>query len=257
MSTFATKVLLALSRPVTGSDYPSGNQHWETRDPLETLTTVFPDLFTRIAGKRVLDFGCGEGYQAIAMAQRGARAVVGFDTMSDLFERTAVAMAGRVGAETPVTFTGTWPADDTYDVVVSLDCMEHVDDPSAVLTAIGEVLNPGGVALISFGPPWHAPYGAHMYFFTKVPWVHLLFSESTVMQARAQYREDGATRYREAGLGQLTVRRWERALQDQSSRFTVERISYTPIRDLPGVASVPVLRELCINNVATVLRKRG
>ena len=36
-----------------------------------------------IIGKRILDFGCGDGFQSIALSQRGAASVVGIDSNSN------------------------------------------------------------------------------------------------------------------------------------------------------------------------------
>jgi 2-polyprenyl-3-methyl-5-hydroxy-6-metoxy-1,4-benzoquinol methylase len=41
-------------------------------------------FFDRIAGKFVVDFGCGEGSEAIEMAQRGASRVIGLDIREDV-----------------------------------------------------------------------------------------------------------------------------------------------------------------------------
>src|SRR5687768_12215188 len=46
---------------------------------LGLLLRVYPELIERIHGKRVLDFGCGPGTQAIALATAGAARVVGVD----------------------------------------------------------------------------------------------------------------------------------------------------------------------------------
>ena len=60
----------------------------------------------------------------------------------------------------------------------------HFGDPAGVLDLMRGLVNVQGRLMITFGPPWLAPYGAHMHFFTKLPWVHLLFSEQTVLRVR-------------------------------------------------------------------------
>lgn len=44
-------------------------------------------LLAKIHGQTVIDFGCGEGAEAIEMAQRGAGRVVGIDIREDLLQR--------------------------------------------------------------------------------------------------------------------------------------------------------------------------
>ena len=57
------------------------------------------DFFQRIAGKSVIDFGCGEGSDAIEMAQKGARHVTGIDIRKDVLAtaRKKAADAGVSG----------------------------------------------------------------------------------------------------------------------------------------------------------------
>lgn len=48
---------------------------------------------------------------------------------------------------------------------------------------LGVDTNPQSL-LITFGCPWLSPYGSHMHFFTKMPWINVFFSETTVMRVR-------------------------------------------------------------------------
>jgi SAM-dependent methyltransferase len=139
--------------------------------------------------------------------------------------------------------------------VISLNSFEHFPDPGDALAEMTSLLRPGGLLLITFGPPWFAPYGSHMHFFTRVPWVNLLFSEAVVMQVRQRYRPDGALRYEdvESGLNKMTVRRFEELVE--RSGLTLEHRAYRGIRGLNLLTRIPVLRELCTTNVAVILRR--
>ena len=44
------------------------------------------EIFTEIAGKVVIDFGCGAGADAVAMAERGAKRVIGIDIREDILQ---------------------------------------------------------------------------------------------------------------------------------------------------------------------------
>jgi len=55
-----------------------------------------------VAGKHVLDLGCGEGYVARLLAQAGARSVFGIDISSEMVGRAQQAAAGGTGC--PMTF---------------------------------------------------------------------------------------------------------------------------------------------------------
>jgi len=130
--------------------------------------------------------------------------------------------------------------------------MEHFDHPESILATWRHALRPSGKVYVTFGPPWYAPYGAHMHFFTKVPWVNIFFAEETVMRVRSRYRNDGATRYQDVqgGLGKMTVGRFERLVKH--SGFRVEWSMRQTVKGLP-VSRVPLIRELLTNNIAAVL----
>ncbi|CAN5864331.1 hypothetical protein BH24ACI4_BH24ACI4_08100 [soil metagenome] len=61
-----------------------------------------------------------------------------------------------------------------------------------------------------------------MVHFTKLPWVNVLFSERTVMQVRARFRDDGATRYEEVvmGLNRMTIARFERLIRASGMKWS-------------------------------------
>lgn len=225
-------------------------------DALRRLHSAIPGLATRILGRRVLDFGCGRGFQAVALATAGAGEVVALDTNEKLLA-TGREWAVKQRVEERVRFTAALGAEDegSFDVVTSQNSMEHFPDPAAVLQAIRRALRPGGELLLTFSPPWFAPYGAHMHYFTSVPWVHLLFSERTVMAVRSRYRHDGATHYEEVegGLNRMSVAKFERLVRDSGLELSWRR--YVAVKRIPIVTAIPGLRELFVNEVDCVLRR--
>jgi len=114
-------------------------------------------------------------------------------------------------------------------------------------------LHPAGRLLITFGPPWYAPYGSHMQYFTKVPWVNLLFNEKTVMSVRANFRRDGAKKYEEvdAGLAKMSVGRFERMVSQCGMKVHYKK--YECVKGLNFLGRLPGLRELFINHVNCAL----
>lgn len=96
-----------------------------------------------VQGARVLDIGCGRGLFLRACRDLGSAAVTGQE-----FRRSDIAYARNVlGIEDirPVETnrTSVWP-DDEFDLVCSLDVLEHVHDLKAVLEQCLRVLRPGG-----------------------------------------------------------------------------------------------------------------
>lgn len=255
MSKLGVRVLSALSRAPGTGDYEAARDPWNGQNALDGLRRAFPDLSRMVAGKRVLDFGCGGGWQAAALARDGAAFVLGVDT-SPRALASAEALRRRLGiSRERLAFAAALPpqARGRFDVVVSQNAMEHFPDPVAVLREMRAALAPDGRMLVTFGPPWLAPSGSHMHFFTRVPWVNLIFSERTVMSVRARYRADGATRYEEveSGLNRMTLARFRRVTRRAGLRFA--RLELRCVRGLDFLAHVPLARELFVNVVDAVL----
>ena len=137
---------------------------------------------------------------------------------------------------------------------MSSDAFEHISDPRGVLEVTWRALRSDGRFAITFGDPWYHPHGSHMQFFTKLPWVHVLFSEPTIMHVRSRFRDDGATRYGEVrgGLNQMTVRRFVSLIT--RSGYRLERLEFQAIKGLDVLTLVPGLREFMTNRVSALLR---
>ncbi|MBC8424370.1 class I SAM-dependent methyltransferase [bacterium] len=219
---------------------------------------VYPDLRRLIDGKRVVDFGCGEGHHAVAMAREGADRVLGVDIDTELLE-TGHRVAREAGVAERVRFA-TEPRETEaagYDVVLSLNSMEHFGEPAAALEKMMRLLKPGGHLLISFDPTWYSPWGGHMHYFISIPWVHLLFPESTVMKVRARFRDDGATRYEDVpgGLNRMSVTRFKKLMQDP--RLELRDLDLVGVRHIPLFGKLPLLRELLVPRVVCTAALRG
>jgi 2-polyprenyl-6-hydroxyphenyl methylase/3-demethylubiquinone-9 3-methyltransferase len=99
-----------------------------------------------LAGKAVLDAGCGGGILAEAMASLGA-VVTGID-MGEAALGVARLHSRKSGLHveyqqaTTEQFAGTHP--DQFDVVTCLELLEHVPDPASVVKACKTLARPGG-----------------------------------------------------------------------------------------------------------------
>jgi 2-polyprenyl-3-methyl-5-hydroxy-6-metoxy-1,4-benzoquinol methylase len=222
---------------------------------LRGFTTRFPDFLEAIRGADVLDYGCAMGHQCIGMLLQDARTVVGVDIQQRRIEAgrellRQLQLDSRITLHTAVTSE----MRESFDVVASLDCVEHFPDPLASLSEMKEVLKPGGRMFVTFGPVWYSAYGPHQHEFTRAPWLHLLFSEEVVMKVRGIVMNEPGTRtYAQRWLNRMSVKRFEGLLR--ALDMEQESISYDCSLGLSILSKVPGVRELAVNNISCVLRK--
>jgi SAM-dependent methyltransferase len=223
--------------------------HYEKSKELDRLEEVFPGIRAELVGKVVIDFGCGLGYQCAAFALAGARETIGVEIDTEC-ARLAAQRVREQGLSGAVRIERKIPEGLKADIIVSQNSFEHFLDAPAVLTQMREALVSGGKIFITFAPPWYAPWGAHMAFFCRLPWVHLLFPESVIMEARGMFRSDGAQTWRDAGLAKMSLRKFENAVSVCGLRSQFR--SYDCVRGLDWLCRSP-LRELFVNRVNCVL----
>lgn len=250
----AEKLLLFLSREPKRAYGEDEENNVDTA--LSLLCRVFPNFIDMIQGKQIVDFGCGVGNQTTALARGGAKHVLGLDSnLRGLKKSAALALVYSVQDKVAFTDRITEDHKGKFDIVISQNSMEHFNDPVEIMAQMKSMVTPEGRILVSFGPPWFAPYGSHMYFFTKVPWVNIFFSEKTVMKVRSYFRNDGATKYEdvESGLNKMTVARFEQIIN--ASGLDIVYQKYECVRDMDILSSLPIIRELFINHVSYVLKR--
>jgi SAM-dependent methyltransferase len=247
-------LLLAFSRPVDAPDYPGGTARANIDNALDFMCKTVPDFMHLVRGRSVLDFGCGYGLQAAALARMSPDSrVVGVDLPRQILQNRWREL--RLQYPLPnLTLTTDLPIGEQFDVVYSCSSFEHFSDPAHILSLMRDYAKPdGGIVVISFAEPWFSPHGSHTDNFTKLPYVNLLFPESVVMRVRSRYRSDGARCYEdvEGGLNRMTVAKFERLMR--ASDMRIQSLRLFPTKGLPIVSSVPVLRELLTSACSCVL----
>ncbi len=207
-----------------GPDCCSGCAY-QGRSKLEVLLGA--EFFTRIAGKVVIDFGCGRGDGAVEMAARGAQRVIGIDIREDALQ-AARHKARHAGVHNTCLFVTS--TKELADVVVTVDAFEHFADPAEILRIMDTVLRPAGEVLVSFGPTWYHPLGGHL--FSVFPWAHLIFSQDALIAWRSEFKDDGAMRFSEVagGLNQITIAKFEKFVAASPLAFAA--LELVPINKL-------------------------
>lgn len=109
------------------------------------------DQYHRISGARVLSSGCGFGGNLVAYWDQGARLVVGLE-VDPHFVRLAGIRVRPLSRAALVHYDGDrLPfADGSFDIVDSIQVLEHVEDPRHYLHEILRVMRPGAVCYIEF-----------------------------------------------------------------------------------------------------------
>jgi 2-polyprenyl-6-hydroxyphenyl methylase / 3-demethylubiquinone-9 3-methyltransferase len=107
-----------------------------------------PASFRPLEGRRALDVGCGAGLLAEPLARLGA-AVTGIDPAPENVaaarahaEATGLAIDYRAGGIEAV-------AGERFDLVTSLEVVEHVADPAAFVAGLAAALTSGGLLVMS------------------------------------------------------------------------------------------------------------
>lgn len=152
---------------------------------------LWAELITRyhpLLGERVLSSGCGFGGSLLAYHDHGATVKVGVEVDPTYARLAGLRVAGLEGAAVVLTEGVDLPFDDaSFDVVESLDVIEHTPDPSRYLSELVRVLAPGGVVLLAtpnrlwpveqhlaiVGPPWLPVAVADRWFgvLAHAPWL--------------------------------------------------------------------------------------
>ena len=126
---------------------------WDPQSEFRPLHEINPlrlahidRLVGGIAGKRVIDVGCGGGILAEAMAAKGAQ-VTGIDLADKPLK---VAMLHRLESGVAVDYRLVSAEDAAaaepaaYDVVTCMEMLEHVPDPASTVKACAGIVKPGG-----------------------------------------------------------------------------------------------------------------
>lgn len=156
---------LTMTQPVNNVDPAEiakfealASRWWDKTSEFKPLHDINPlrlnwlDERVSLAGKKVLDVGCGGGILAESMAKRGAE-VLGIDMgEAPLAVATLHAQEQKVENINYRQVTVEQLAEEqpaSFDVVTCLEMLEHVPDPAAIVAACYRLVKPGGQVFFS------------------------------------------------------------------------------------------------------------
>lgn len=198
----------------------------------------------------VLDLACGQGIKTTSYAVFAPELSlgVGVDIDAKALEAARAFSRGR-GVERAAfvrTDAGALPfKDQSVDVVITENAFEHVPHPQATLQETARVLRDQGILSLRFFPLYYSRFGAHLWDYLRVPWVHVWASLEAVAAAYGRIIQAEAPRllrefagpYDERDLKSYVANRSDRAVHDpeqaDASRVLQSRGSLGGLADSP------------------------
>ena len=266
----STKLLLSLNKCFKAPVHPFNLQKdgvmsysmWQYQKGAETIKFYldFCDKNDMFSGKTIVDIGCGAGGKSLFYASQEAKGVIGVEIL-EKYEAEALSLANELGLSDKFRFVAADAAklpfdDNSIDTIIMNDAMEHVACPEAVLDECLRVLKSGGRLFVNF-PPINHPFGAHLSDLIYIPWVHLFFSERTLIEAykilckdvpdgddriefRISKRPDGTEYF--SYINHMSIKRFNRILKDKN--ITPAYINHIPLRNfLRPLSKLPFFKE--------------
>ena len=147
-----------------------------------------------LAGKRVLDFGCGDGVYAPDLLKRGATEVIGIDDSPKMIGLANERFGDLKGAQFIVADGGSLPFEQNgFDFVFANFVLHHFVDLIPPLKEIFRVLKPDGQVLVTMGA-YDIPDGVEVQVGAYMPVRISSGTQSTlvhnVMRTQKSVRED-------------------------------------------------------------------
>lgn len=174
------------------------------------------------SGLSVLDLGCGHGALSVDIARRGAAEVVGVDINEEPIAFARVYVKREFpDVASQITFVAEDVATLTrkFDVIVSKDSFEHIDDLDSMMLQLRRLLKPGGHLLAGFGPLYFSPFGDHgRYLWRRVPWLPALLPEPLLLKVATLRYGRPIRSPSDLGLNKLTPARFRTIIQAQGWR---------------------------------------
>ncbi len=215
--------------------------------------TLAPQIFGHEPGRKpdVLDIGCGAGYGTATLAEVAASAT-GIDLAPEAIEHARAYYSLPYLTYVPGSATDLpFPA-DSFDLITAFEVIEHLADPSKLLTEARRVLRPNGVFLVSTpNKTYYAetrgldgPNPYHLHEFTFAEFADTLASVFPSSPILLQNHTDAFSFY-EPNATSLTDARIETiAGSPTDAHFFLAVCSAQPLADLHSFVYVPTATNL-------------
>jgi ubiquinone/menaquinone biosynthesis C-methylase UbiE len=121
-------------------------------------------LLGDVAGKRVVEIGCGGGQNSIALAKWGATCVGVDPSPSQIAHARRLALENEVEVQFIVGVAENLSAfpDESFDIALSSYAFDYVTDLRRAYDEAWRVLVPGGLFVFCLSHPWFQAVGWHL-----------------------------------------------------------------------------------------------
>ncbi|MBI4730032.1 MAG: methyltransferase domain-containing protein [Acidobacteria bacterium] len=172
-----------------------------------------------LSNKRVLEVGCGRGYEVWYVANHLGSEAHGMDVQE---YPSWTSLAGERVRYHLADFTRENPfPPDGFDRVYSFTAWEHIVHPRRAFAETFKVLRPGGLAWIRANL-YRGSHASHLYRDIFFPWPHLLFSDEVIKEF---FRRHGKPERGAAWVNRLTWEQYERIIEDIG--FELRTLAFT------------------------------
>ncbi|RXT05850.1 class I SAM-dependent methyltransferase [Ammoniphilus sp. CFH 90114] len=153
----------------------NSKEMWEEGSRIKIIPLFIKHL--SLDSGTILDAGCGDGYGTRKMARLGYH-MIGIDISKDMIEE-AKSQQGHLPIQFIQADVVSLPfQDDSFDGVLSINCLEWIQSPLTGLRELKRVLKPGGRLCLGILGPTAAPrqhsykrlYGEEVICNTMMPW---------------------------------------------------------------------------------------
>lgn len=127
-------------------------------------------ITTTVVGKRILDFGCGEGH-LIKLIRPHAKTAIGYDP-SITNDNLITSDINIVKKSAP------------YDIIIAYDVLDHVESDTIrddCIKTMAKLLAPGGVILTRIHP-YSSRHATHVYRTFNKAYAHMIYTHSEMIQ---------------------------------------------------------------------------